>query len=256
MRFTPTRVGKTPATADTCSVDMVHPHACGEDSTAHGLAGSKTGSPPRVWGRPEIGREPAHNPRFTPTRVGKTGRSSRREHTAAVHPHACGEDCHSRGVAQLPSWFTPTRVGKTRPMRRAMCSSVVHPHACGEDPLRRTMCVAAGGSPPRVWGRPAAPTGPPHLQRFTPTRVGKTRANSAAPSDRHGSPPRVWGRRERAWRRSERTWFTPTRVGKTRWTQMSCACGVVHPHACGEDASIVIVTPRSRGSPPRVWGRR
>jgi len=195
MRFTPTRVGKTPATADTCSVDMVHPHACGEDSTAHGLAGSKTGSPPRVWGRPEIGREPAHNPRFTPTRVGKTGRSSRREHTAAVHPHACGEDCHSRGVAQLPSWFTPTRVGKTRPMRRAMCSSVVHPHACGEDPLRRTMCVAAGGSPPRVWGRPEPTAQHPLIATVHPHACGEDASGRGGAVNALGSPPRVWGRR-------------------------------------------------------------
>ena len=174
MRFTPTRVGKTPATADTCSVDMVHPHACGEDSTAHGLAGSKTGSPPRVWGRPEIGREPAHNPRFTPTRVGKTGRSSRREHTAAVHPHACGEDvvlfgCHSRSPGSPPRvwgrrWpsrphaasfrFTPTRVGKTA--IRVVSPSYHH------------------GSPPRVWGRPGPCDEPCAARWFTPTRVGKT----------------------------------------------------------------------------------
>ena len=92
------------------------------------------------------------------------------------------------------------------------------------------------GSPPRVWGKHLGEYRRGNGKRFTPTRVGKTRAGvliSAVPpvhphacgencdeycvsEDSCGSPPRVWGkRRGTAWLGKARR-FTPTRVGKTQ----------------------------------------
>ena len=69
----------------------VHPHACGEYASF--LAWSKPlgGSPPRVWGIPMRPSRPLAWRRFTPTRVGNTGRIARKQTPAPVHPHACGE---------------------------------------------------------------------------------------------------------------------------------------------------------------------
>ena len=51
-RFTPTRVGTT--CPGTCGVSLptVHPHACGDDKRDSTRRAARSGSPPRVWGRP------------------------------------------------------------------------------------------------------------------------------------------------------------------------------------------------------------
>src|SRR6266508_4527753 len=111
------------------------------------------------------------------------------------------------------------------------------------------------GSPPRVWGRRAWSPRIRLLKRFTPTRVGTTKATASVravyavhphawgedPFSRPpsqwppGSPPRVWGRR------------TPGGSLRTRTA--------VHPHACGDDLGAVFPLIGAGGSPPRVWGR-
>ena len=192
------------------------------------------GSPPRVWGRlcpPSAAAEAA---RFTPTGVGKTCVPHLRGGWTAVHPHGCGED----GEAGAGGW-------------------------------------TAGGSPPRVWGRHAGLPTRRSAGWFTPTGVGKTVAliyytrgvqvhphgcgedlsGAPAPSAATGSPPRVWGRQPPAndiicWTR-----FTPTGVGKTSLRSSRSQRLAVHPHGCGEDRLDGPAARRTRGSPPRVWGR-
>ena len=90
-RFTPTRVGTTPAIAATAAAPTVHPHACGDHGLTFTRSDSTSGSPPRVWGplRARIGRR--RPTRFTPTRVGTTRRGRPRGRPPAVHPHACGD---------------------------------------------------------------------------------------------------------------------------------------------------------------------
>src|SRR5207237_1260533 len=50
LRFTPTRVGKTPSRHHHCLHPPVHPHACGEDEDWVWQPHPGHGSPPRVWG--------------------------------------------------------------------------------------------------------------------------------------------------------------------------------------------------------------
>src|SRR5262249_23517466 len=151
-------------------------------------------------------------------------------------PHARGEDCVAPDVELrnygspprtwgrrknallelLESRFTPTHVGKTLqdPGRRRAVT--VHPHARGEDGLGVRPASAQFGSPPRTWGRRAAPAPPAAGPRFTPTHVGKTARGMTATatctvhphargedlktiwarSASSGSPPRTWGRRQ------------------------------------------------------------
>jgi len=112
VRFTPTRVGKTVEGLKTALLMAVHPHACGEDARNLTMRIKRIGSPPRVWGRPIHFRVKPLDVRFTPTRVGKGCRTTKRQ-AWPVHPHACGEDYSFRGYAPPFKRFTPTRVGKT-----------------------------------------------------------------------------------------------------------------------------------------------
>ena len=111
--------------------------------------------------------------------------------------------------------------------------------------------------------------------RFTPTRVGTT---APAPARRYapavhphacgdniqhvngnqsgsGSPPRVWGQLCAEFNTSGSQRFTPTRVGTTwpvfRWGSN----GSVHPHACGDNTTMLSAIHPNTGSPPRVWGQ-
>ena len=295
-RFTPTRVGTTPHPVRTRTARPVHPHACGDDSSALPVFPVWAGSPPRVWGRPS-GRviTPALC-RFTPTRVGTTSEGVATGPIFTVHPHACGDDSAlsrnwmgtygspprvwgrrrlSRPAPRSPR-FTPTRVGTTRCHPLFLWGQSVHPHACGDDLHRLEQPHQSIGSPPRVWGRLARERHVELQNRFTPTRVGTTATRPAPPpcptvhphacgdDDRpewtmlsvHGSPPRVWGRPSR-WSSPRLGWrFTPTRVGTTATPYMVSSRSPVHPHACGDDAQAQQPTSNPAGSPPRVWGRR
>ena len=295
IRFTPTRVGKTVGCGSMIRCTSVHPHACGENCSTPRSPRGGSGSPPRVWGKRDCFSIAALLHRFTPTRVGKTRAPACARARCAVHPHACGENVsntwHALKVAGSPPrvWgkrgcrfhrarrlrFTPTRVGKTSSAGGPAVSPSVHPHACGENRLRRGVCAATGGSPPRVWGKRAIARTHPGRSRFTPTRVGKTRRGWAtipattvhphacgenpaplvARQALLGSPPRVWGKprcvpsQPSAWR------FTPTRVGKTSWVQTRMMASSVHPHACGENVKPCQHQMHRVGSPPRVWGK-
>ncbi len=162
-RFTPTRVGSTCRCSRPGTAAAVHPH-------------------PR--------------PRFTPTRVGSTHMAARLRRMAAVHPHPRGK--HARGASPAPggggspppAWeahdflvhpvggvrFTPTRVGSTTAARTRRTARSVHPHPRGKHSLAPGGRMTVIGSPPPAW---EALRGAPlraHRPRFTPTRVGSTRA--------------------------------------------------------------------------------
>src|SRR5207253_566214 len=105
--------------------------------------------------------------RFTPTRVGTTGRPSGWEQSRSVHPHARGDDaatcrrsctrCGSPprawGRRDLPARrrggqrFTPTRVGTTSTPTAATPLLAVHPHARGDDGCQRKLPFGKDGSP-------------------------------------------------------------------------------------------------------------
>ncbi len=255
LRFTPTRVGKTNLLPVIMGAKTVHPHARGENSASRASVRMVRGSPPRAWGK-QVGPVPlVHERRFTPTRVGKTMELVVRSQRPTVHPHARGENSTPRPNRKLTpgspprAWgkrlhwdgeeanrrFTPTRVGKTWLGRPPFVRAPVHPHARGENGLEDAAAGQHAGSPPRAWGKHPYLSAPSDLNRFTPTRVGKTFLGAGPP----GRPR-----------------FTPTRVGKTQDTRGSRLRMPVHPHARGEN----VRRRRGRrcmfGSPPRAWGKR
>ena len=171
---------------------------------------------------------------FTPTRVGKTrGKTSGVKGSHGSPPRGWGKPDGFLHQVNKPR-FTPTRVGKTRTNPLRANHTTVHPHAGGENQPRPIVRPPKVGSPPRGWGKLAMRRQPHLRERFTPTRVGKTREGKAP-----GFPPAVHphagGENVNAVGVSIATIrFTPTRVGKTQWA-------VSEHHVFG--------------SPPRGWGK-
>ena len=115
---------------------------------------------------------------------------------ASVRPHACGDNPMGRPILTPRSgspprvWgqprhllrcviarrFTPTRVGTTLRASRLSFPAAVHPHACGDNVDHNVGSVLHDGSPPRVWGQHGRINPLAQEFRFTPTRVGTTRA--------------------------------------------------------------------------------
>ena len=135
QRFTPTCVGTTSSMAFCMARCAVHPHVCGDDTSADVSTPGGSGSPPRVWGRLVMLVSPSGRGRFTPTCVGTTRAPAGARAGSEVHPHVCGDDvrrAHSScmNVGSPPrvwgrpligavrrglSRFTPTCVGTTCP---------------------------------------------------------------------------------------------------------------------------------------------
>ena len=231
--FTPTCVGTASQAPTPRHSGSVHPHVRGDGVKASNEYQGCFGSPPRAWGRHDVG--PVHwSPhRFTPTCVG-TARSPCRSPTApTVHPHVRGDGehiRHTRGLAFgspprawgrlnlefLNGWglrFTPTCVGTAAHPIGTCRVCTVHPHVRGDG--YTAVSLASG------------PTVHPHVRGDG--RICESR-NLYPP----GSPPRAWGRRQL---RPGVRWggrFTPTCVGTAVCSWSSANLLTVHPHVRGD----------------------
>ena len=90
--------------------------------------------------------------------------------------------------------------------------------------------------------------------RFIPTRVGNTNPSLMTAPQNTGSSPRVWGIRcldPALWKPAR---FIPTRVGNTAMFFTLSNAAPVHPHACGEYSTVLMLFQFFHGSSPRVWG--
>ena len=189
-------------------------------------------------------------------------------------PRAWGRHVPAQ-LAGLCGRNTPTGVGKTQPTRASARGVKKHPHGRGED--RQTAAHAQGlpETPPRAWGRLAAPRTTTPTVRNTPTGVGKTvglrEPRVAVGKHPHGrgedilsclltvagweTPPRAWGRRR--WVHADREGLgnTPTGVGKTPRPWAAEQAARKHPHGRGEDPVIQLNALPVGETPPRAWGR-
>ncbi len=241
-RSTPTRVGKTAAQWITTTGVRVHPHARGENVKGRPPLDNGNRSTPTRVGKTIGVHLPERVPvRSTPTRVGKTGSGlhlsamstgppprawGKRAYSPlaigkiSVHPHARGENALIHLALSLASVHPHAR-GENAEARPAQprCAPV-HPHARGENWLAVHDAGLNHGPPPRAWGKrglsyPSCPR-----CRSTPTRVGKTDYREDVHLVKSGPPPRAWGKR-------------------------ICSCCTtsiltVHPHARGENVSVVL----------------
>ena len=112
--------------------------------------------------------------RITPAHAGKTPFFSHRIPVCPDHPRACGENPHGNGVniwgggspprmrgklqkdacLYVAGRITPAHAGKTTPQGGNMITMPDHPRACGENCTVQDIVTTAGGSPPRMRGKP------------------------------------------------------------------------------------------------------
>ena len=131
-RSTPTRVGTTRRRASITQHVPVHPHARGDDSRP-ALSVSRTGPPPRAWGRQRRRGDVARSvDRSTPTRVGTTPTPAARQRAVGPPPRAWGRRSGAVQSIVAASVHPHARGDDARPSRRD-ASSPVHPHARGDD---------------------------------------------------------------------------------------------------------------------------
>ena len=116
------------------TLELVHPHARGDNAFARSDNVAPFGSPPRPWGQLRFAYPQSICARFTPTPVGTTSQFSSMLLSKSVHPHARGDNlglpipkAFAHGspprpwgqrnildISTLSQRFTPTPVGTTQ----------------------------------------------------------------------------------------------------------------------------------------------
>ena len=180
------------------------------------------------------------------------------------------------GDAGAAVGLIPARAGKTAGGGSRGSSHPAHPRACGENYLHCGHRSGAGGSSPRVRGKPVGTVCPRASRRLIPARAGKTgpgrgraSATGAHPRacgenhrrtsenpQRFGSSPRVRGKQHAAPGRNIHNGLIPARAGKTRFRASNISGCTAHPRACGENRGVRGSRALGRGSSPRVRGKR
>ena len=208
VRNTPTDVGKTYPLPWIVRVNGKHPHGRGEDKSGALISRIWSETPPRTWGRRQLGHGLEPGDRNTPTDVGKTPPRHVPSLSGWKHPHGRGEDpdtqaeCFSAVETPPRTWGrqdnsleksaprrnTPTDVGKTPAEADLLCQGGKHPHGRGEDGWRTPCAPVRVETPPRTWGRPVDVAKCHLMARNTPTDVGKTRQDQVACSGKRKHP--------------------------------------------------------------------
>jgi len=191
-----------------------------------------------------------------------------------VHPHACGELCGPTNhvycfIGSSPRmWgtllrahssdaggrFIPTHVGNSPSPSAQDLDTPVHPHACGELHTGDYQVASGDGSSPRMWGTQYMGRYPWTANRFIPTHVGNSPLRALLPVLVDGSSPRMWGTPGVAPYTASPLRFIPTHVGNSKAVLLELENRLVHPHACGELGTVILVDHPLYGSSPRMWG--
>ncbi len=255
-----------------------------------------TGPSPRAWGEQHLRAVRGRELRTIPTRVGRTDRALAATIAITDHPHARGENmsaCESlisfagpspRAWGEQPhspqarrlSRTIPTRVGRTEGLSGMSASYSDHPHARGENPSALPLAQEVPGPSPRAWGELGDRLRFSLLKRTIPTRVGRTVVMKPATELRTDHPhargenfypdelaipddgpsPRAWGERQQHPVNALVVRTIPTRVGRTLAGVANRILCADHPHARGENASVLRRVVRAIGPSPRAWGER
>ena len=190
----PAHAGKTRARTDLPLAPWAHPRACGENRNWSRIISRKSGSSPRMRGKPRETLLHVCGQGLIPAHAGKTSsqRSALQEPTA--HPRACGENVLERMDSLEQAGSSPRMRGK--PVRSALrCRSQrlipahagktslnawtlwnkrAHPRACGENHMQLTDVADRLGSSPRMRGKLDFLRKNPGSARLIPAHAGKT----------------------------------------------------------------------------------
>ena len=273
----PACAGKTASSGAPPGSARAHPRVCGENVHDCPFRGCRRGSSPRVRGKHQARRSPPTGARLIPACAGKTFAATRSTRSSSAHPRVCGENgstpartrrwsgssprvrgkpLHWQHLGVRPR-LIPACAGKTRRRRGRSCGPPAHPRVCGENAFFEGGPVLAGGSSPRVRGKPRPGRGYPHPVRLIPACAGKTGPARAgcSPARAHprvcgenaaiswaaswsgGSSPRVRGKRCRRRRAPVRRRLIPACAGKTSGACLDGGLERAHPRVCGENTS-------------------
>ena len=151
-----------------------------------------------------------------------------------------------------------------------------HPRVCGENGFTALIGAGSAGSSPRVRGKPARRARFIIALRLIPACAGKTpclKARSARKKAhprvcgenstqdkttpvKTGSSPRVRGKHHPTVRPAPTCGLIPACAGKTPRGSAVPSEAWAHPRVCGENSERVADVRRSKGSSPRVRGKR
>ena len=247
-------------------------------------------------GKPKGDQENARIRGITPAYAGKTDLTGDGDDAARDHPRVCGENSSAttarKGAAGSPprmrgkhiesaegaalDGITPAYAGKTALGLSHCESSRDHPRVCGENSPISSSVSSAGGSPPRMRGKPPRKAGALEVCGITPAYAGKTgkntplqghgmdhprvcgenRCSGVQPCLTQGSPPRMRGKPRLIDEGGHCSGITPAYAGKTRWQRLGQRATRDHPRVCGENVVPLLEIPELRGSPPRMRGKR
>ena len=279
LRIIPARAGQTPERNPRERSGPDHPRACGANKSHTVSPHWRTGSSPRVRGKPSAYTTLEFAVRIIPARAGQTRSIRSTEHATSDHPRACGANGvmaraesapigssprvrgkrNGKHAAEPAPRIIPARAGQTCPSWLSMRPAPDHPRACGANPAQWTRTPTAYGSSPRVRGKLAHMDTPISAERIIPARAGQTRrsaelrvrtsdhpracgANSwtfGSRSSMYGSSPRVRGKQSDFMRKLLSA--GPSIIGFAQWLQSSCYC------SCFQSSA---KTPISRGTTP------
>ena len=193
-RITPAHAGKTIYSIVKLNTLRDHPRACGENHTTLRTAGCRTGSPPRMRGKPNVYTDVVAREGITPAHAGKTPSIRHLAGGGRDHPRACGENPLVAFTHAQRRRITPAHAGKTEIGHNFCDAKRDHPRACGENRMTKRAYRRTPGSPPRMRGKPER-----NFDIWQPL----------------GSPPRMRGKRIPINSGSTSSRITPAHAGKT-----------------------------------------
>ena len=217
-RIIPARAGQTPTSARHRPRETDHPRACGANAFSSPLAGSTTGSSPRVRGKPKPWSDEVDALRIIPARAGQTRPAFTSSTSAPDHPRACGANSSDMMIF-LPSVGSSPRVrGKPLPFLPLGHRRRIIPARAGQTALVRDLII---------------------LDADHPRACGANQVSACRIYVHYGSSPRVRGKQSDFMRKLLSA--GPSIIGFAQWLQSSCYC------SCFQSSA---KTPISRGTTP------
>ena len=111
-RITPADAGKTTSMDSTLKSPEDHPRGCGENTQSRKKLNARSGSPPRMRGKPADAATTPAPTRITPADAGKTGGAVSRRRYHQDHPRGCGENLYSEHYSVRLQGSPPRMRGK------------------------------------------------------------------------------------------------------------------------------------------------
>ena len=173
LRIIPAHAGQTALGRIRCSFSTDHPRACGANDSWTRWQRSRTGSSPRMRGKPPPKRPHRHGMRIIPAHAGQTSTCPSKNAVPPDHPRACGANVlvltagksragsspRMRGKLlegfrlSINARIIPAHAGQTGSVGEPEGREPDHPRACGANDVAIPRTLAKSGSSPRMRGK-------------------------------------------------------------------------------------------------------